>query len=1001
MMNPDLNERIIARGHELFAAIADRKPSLFKRDHWAGKVLDWCMRQEDFKVRMFRFIDVFPSLKSGDSLQRHLQEYFGDLQDLPEFLRWGLRTTGVTGQVGGAVLRRFLARNIRQMARQFIIGETPGEALRHLGRLRQEGFAFTLDALGEATVSEEEAEQYVAGYLHLIQRLREIQEKWPALRPTLPGSGGDWGHAPKINLSVKPTALYSQARAQDFNGSVEAITARLERIYAQVREVGAFLCIDMESHASKDITLAAYRRLREQHPKYPHLGIVLQAYHRETEDNLDLLLTWARKKGLHLNIRLVKGAYWDLETVLADQNGWPQRVFTDKAATDANFEKLAYKILEHSDLCDLAVGSHNIRSIAAVLEMARALRVPEERYEFQVLYGMAEPVRQALREVAGRVRLYCPFGEMVPGMAYLVRRLLENTANESFLRQSFVEGEELDALLADPRELARRKAAQPRPTQPALGLLPPFRNEPSVDFTRPEQRAAFAQALSQVRSRLGASYPLFINGRELTTEKTRASVNPADPGETIGHVSQAGPDEIAQAVTAARDALPGWRATPVPDRAACLLRAAQVARGRIFELAAWQVVEIGKQWDQAYADVGEAIDFLEFYAREMLRLDKPHQPPSLPGEDNRLLYQSKGVAAVIAPWNFPLAISCGMTAAALVTGNTVIFKPSSLTPVIGWTLVELLGQAGLPPGVFNFVPGASREIGDLLVEHPEINVIAFTGSLEVGMRILEKSSKATPGGRHVKKVVAEMGGKNAIILDEDADLDEAIPAIIASAFAFQGQKCSACSRLIVVDALYPALRERLVRAVRSLRLGPADNPANFMGPVADREALHKIRAYMDLAAQEGQILYQGKPPAGAGYHVPITLVEGIRPEHRLANEEVFGPLLALMRAADFDQALRWANAPPQALTGGVFSRSPANLARARREFRVGNLYLNRGITGALVGRQPFGGFGLSGTGTKAGGGDYLLHFMDPRCVTENTLRRGFAPSAGENHANGG
>ena len=991
MNENELNDRILERGHELFAAVAHRKPSIFNRELWAGKVLDWCMRREDFKVQMFRFIDVFPSLRSGETLQRHLQEYFGQLQDLPDFLRWGLRTSGVTGHLGAAVLRRFIARNIRQMARQFIIGETSGETLRRLGKLRQEGFAFTLDALGEATVSEEEAEQYVATYIHLLRRLGEFQKNWPPLRPSLEGPGGDWGYAPKINVSVKPTALYSQTNPQDFNGSVDAITARLEQIYVQVQAVGGFLCIDMESHHSKDITLAVYRRLREKYPKYPHLGIVLQAYHRETEENLDLLLTWARKKGLHLNIRLVKGAYWDMETVLAAQHGWPERVFTDKAATDANFEKLAYKILEHSDLCDLAVGTHNIRSIAAVLEMARLLRVPEDRYEFQVLYGMAEPVRQAVRGLVGRVRLYCPSGEMVPGMAYLVRRLLENTANESFLRQSFVEGENMEHLLADPRTLLRQRTLGRQTRKTPLGLLRPFRNEPSVDFTRPAQRAAFAQALSQVREKFGATYPLFINGQNLATRQTRPSVNPAQPEEIVGQVSQAGPEQIDQAVAAAQAALSGWRDTAAAERAAALIRAAKAARARLFELAAWQVFEIGKQWDQAHADVCEAIDFLEYYAREMLRLDNPPQPASLPGEDNRLLYQSRGVAAVIAPWNFPLAISCGMVAAALVTGNTVVYKPSSLTPVIGWTLQEILRDAGLPAGVFNYVPGSSAEIGDLLVEHPAVSLIVFTGSQEVGLRILHKASALGPGQRQVKKVVAEMGGKNAVIVDEDADLDEVIPAILASAFGFQGQKCSACSRLIVVDAVYTALRERLVQAARSLRIGPAQDPAFFMGPVAEPAAVEKIQKYIQLARQEGELVYQSKVPEGPGFYVPITLVEGIRPEHRLAREEVFGPLLALMRADDFDQALHWANAPPQALTGGVFSRSPAHLERARGEFRVGNLYLNRGITGALVARQPFGGFGLSGTGTKAGGADYLLHFMDSRCVTENTLRRGFVP----------
>jgi RHH-type proline utilization regulon transcriptional repressor/proline dehydrogenase/delta 1-pyrroline-5-carboxylate dehydrogenase len=421
-----------------------------------------------------------------------------------------------------------------------------------------------------------------------------------------------------------------------------------------------------------------------------------------------------------------------------------------------------------------------------------------------------------------------------------------------------------------------------------------------------------------------------------------------------------------------------------------LVKAAQIARRRIYELAAWQVLEAGKQARQAYNDVAEAIDFLEYYARQMLRLAEPRYLGRAPGEVNEYSYQPKGVAVVIAPWNFPLAISCGMCAAAIVTGNCVVYKPSNLTPVVGNTLLQIFRQANLPPGVFNYTPAAGALAGDFLVGHPLVGLIAFTGSMEVGLRIIENAGRTSEGQLCVKKVIAEMGGKNAIIIDDDADLDEAVAHVIDSAFAYQGQKCSACSRVIVLEAIYDRFVDRLVEAARSVRIGPADDPANFMGPVIDRAAQNSILKYIELAEQEGTILYKSQVP-DTGYYVPITIVEGITPEQRLAQEEVFGPVLAVMRAKDFEQAIEWADSTRFALTGGVFSRSPAHLERCRREFRVGNLYVNRGCTGAIVERQPFGGFKMSGVGSKAGGPDYLLQFMDARTISENTMRRGFVP----------
>ena len=375
----------------------------------------------------------------------------------------------------------------------------------------------------------------------------------------------------------------------------------------------------------------------------------------------------------------------------------------------------------------------------------------------------------------------------------------------------------------------------------------------------------------------------------------------------------------------------------------------------------------------------------------MIRYGTPKRMGNAPGEVNQYIYEPKGIAAIIAPWNFPLAISVGMASAAIVTGNPVIFKPSGLTAIIGHQLVEIFREAGLPSGVFNYVPGRSSVMGDFLVDHPDISLIAFTGSVDVGLRINERAAKVHPGQLNVKKIIAEMGGKNAIIIDDDADLDEAVPLVLYSAFAFQGQKCSACSRVIVLDSVYERFTERLVKAASAYKIGPAENPSYCMGPVSDETAMNNIKKYIEIGRKEGRVLYESPIPDTKGYYVPLTIIESILPEHRIAQEEIFGPVLAVMRAKDFDQAIDWANSTKFALTGGVFSRSPEHIDKVRRDFRVGNLYINRNNTGALVERQPFGGSKMSGVGTKAGGPDYLLHFMDPRVVTENTMRRGFAP----------
>lgn len=515
-------------------------------------------------------------------------------------------------------------------------------------------------------------------------------------------------------------------------------------------------------------------------------------------------------------------------------------------------------------------------------------------------------------------------------------------------------------------------------TIPALSV---FRNEPLIDFSLAENKSAMTAAINKVQLRLGQKkYPLVIAGRAVDTDAEIVSHNPAHPEQVIARHATAGPDLVPAAVDAAMQAFSGWSSRPVEERMGVLLRAAAAIRSKKMEISAWLVLEVGKSWAEADADTAETIDFLEFYAREALRLARAETPIQYPGEKNELAYLPLGVGAVIPPWNFPLAIMAGMTVAAIVTGNTVVLKPSPLAPTIAAKFLALLEECGLPPGVVNLCQGGV-EFGSALVEHPQIRFIAFTGSKKVGLDIHLKAANVVPGQHWIKRTVLELGGKDAIIVEADADLEMAADGVVASAFGFSGQKCSACSRVIVNEMIHDEFVELLKERILKLSQGdPASNHA--VGPVISEEAYHRILQYLEEAKQQGQIVTGGSAltPPEKGYYIAPTLITGLPRDARICQEEIFGPVLAVIASRNFDDALAIANSTEYGLTGSVYSRSEDKLAQAHGQFHVGNLYFNRKCTGAMVGAHPFGGFNMSGTDSKAGGADYLLLFTQAKSV---------------------
>ncbi len=1021
----DLTQKL---GREMFDRMQSASPQIYHYDWWQERALQLCMQDEWFKVQAFRFIDVLPMMQDDATLARHLKEYFvlpvhgnghgdghqaahahvrprelGELEPKPavrrlvELVSWAMDFDNEDG-LWPRLCAQAARRSAALMAGSFIPGSNVEEAERAIRAMRRRRLAFTIDVLGEAAVSSVEADAYHQTYMDLIGELPKHAANWS---PVLICDEADGKPIPRVNVSVKLTSLYPGFDPIAPEASKARMKELLRPLLRKGMEGGAHVHIDMEHYAIKDLTLDVCEEvfMEDEFRDYPHFGIVLQAYLKDGDRDAARTVAYCKRRGTPIWVRLVKGAYWDSETVWAAQRGWPVPVWEQKWESDACYERMTRVLLENYQHVHGAFASHNVRSLCHAIALRRLLDVPGWAFELQMLYGMGDPMKQAGLQMEQRCRIYTPYGNLVNGMAYFIRRLLENTANESFLRQSTDDAKQ-DELLENPEAIGQRT---PPPEKPVImryefeePIMEPFENVANTDFSLEPNRQHMQAGLAQARAELGREIPAVIGGQPVTTGAWLESINPSRPKEIVAKIALVNEDTVNRAVAAAEEAFKSWRRVPAEERADVLHQVAERLQERRFELAGLMALECGKTWREADADVSEAIDYCNYYAREMVRIAEHPRRRPIEGETNEYFYRPRGVVAVISPWNFPLALLANMVAAAVVTGNAVVMKPSSAAAAVAGKFMAVLNEAKLPAGVVNLVAGPGKTVGDLLVRHPGVAMVSFTGSREVGEKLYQTAAESPSARPALKKVIAEMGGKNAIIVDANADLDEAIKGVMASAFSYAGQKCSSASRVIVLDAVHDRFMERLVEAARSKSVGPAEEATTAIPALIDKDARDRVKKLIEQGKQEAkcvlEVAVERLVEETGGFFVGPHIFDDVPPHATIAQAEIFGPVLAVVRAQDIDEAIAIFNGTEYALTGGVYSRSPANLEQARALCECGNLYINRPITGSRVDLQPYGGFKMSGLGTKAGGPDYLIQYCEPRVITENTQRRGFAPS---------
>jgi RHH-type proline utilization regulon transcriptional repressor/proline dehydrogenase/delta 1-pyrroline-5-carboxylate dehydrogenase len=932
----------------------------------AERIEDWLLTHavtdHRFRSRLLRYMDVLASLDhdtGGREAKRLAHEYFGEtFPELPRGLRWLLRMAR-SEQLPAPVVGESARRSAEVFARRFIT--PPGErtVTATIEYLAAHGRVPSFDLLGEAVLSDTEAQAYIDAYLRLIAQLS--RDPAAGLRTA--------GGVAALQVSLKLSSLTACFTPVDPEGSIARARPGLEAIASAARAAGIGVTVDMEQYALRDLAWEVFRRAFGPGTAlggWEDAGIVLQGYLHDAPALAEAYAGFARERGTPFQVRLVKGAYWDYETIVAAANRWLPPVHTAKGATDAQFERLVERLLAASGI-RLAVASHNVRAHAHAEAVAEQLGLPSGAVEHQTLFRTAEGTSRALGALGWSARDYVPVGELLPGMAYLVRRVLENSSQAGFLLQSRA-GASAEELLCPP-------PVRPVEAVAVSAESGAFERAPAAPWHDPAFRARFEEALRSTRARWGERFGLEIAGEVLPGAREVEVRSPSYPaGAPVGTVTFADDAATERAVEDTRAGQRRWAALPVPERAAILRRAAHLIEERQHELAAWVLHEGGRDRADAFAEVEEAVDYLRYYAAEAERLFAEHSPRIAP----------RGVVAVIPPWNFSLAIPCGMTAAALAAGNAVILKPAEQTPLIAHRLVAALHEAGVPRDALVCLPGDGETVGAALASHPGVAMVAFTGSRAVGTALHEAVARVDLPEGQVKALVAEMGGKNPVLVFADADLDEAIEGIVRSAFGHANQKCSAASRVLVAAPVFEALRDRLVEAARSLHVGPADDPATRVNPIIDREARARLDGAAARAREEGEVLLDlfDAPRADGGPDAALLagpLIVQLSPEQaleaRTALDELFGPILVLVPFTTEEEAYRLANATPYGLTAGVYSRSPRTIERATRAIEAGTVYVNRPITGARVAIEPFGGMKFSGTGPKAGGADSLWAYM--------------------------
>jgi RHH-type proline utilization regulon transcriptional repressor/proline dehydrogenase/delta 1-pyrroline-5-carboxylate dehydrogenase len=967
-------------GQELARRLAEYRPRLQER--LQDRLMVWLMEDAALRTTLLRFVDVLaamPADRSGHRIASLLREYFrGDFADLPSPLRLCIKAAR-SSRLPDRLVAWAARRLTELMAHRFIVQSGQTNVTAVLQELDRQHRGPSFDLLGEAVVSETEAQAYGQAYLDLLDHV--------ASQPT--GSQRTAGDGPGLEVSLKLSSLTSQYNPADPEGTLARVRPRFEAICRQARQRGIGVTVDAEQFAYRELGWFIFRRVMapgEPLGDWPDVGMVIQAYLEDADEHVRQVLAFARRRQAPFRVRLVKGAYWDQEVILAAQKGWPVPVYRRKGETDQAFERIIDAWLEAGSPARLAVASHNVRAHAYVKAAQDALDLPPDTVEHQTLYGTLEALSMALASMGWVTRAYIPVGELIPGMAYLVRRILENTSQAGFLTKRRLH-ENVAELLRRP-EPGAADLSYTRPAYPTG-----FVNTPVARLFDATERGQFARALQATRRRWGQTYPLQVGDECLETETRVPSRSPSHPQacEPVGWVYFAGAREAPQAIRLANASAPAWAARRLDERVAIGLRAADTVRQRKNDLAAWAVHEGARNWPEALADVEEAIDHIVWNALELRHMARCVEQR----------YKPRGVVACIPPWNFPAALPAGMTSAALLAGNSVILKSAEQTPIVAQALVQAFHEAGVPRDVLIHLPGYGDTIGKVLVESPDVDMVAFTGSKAVGTWIYETVARVelTKGG--IKRAVTEMGGKNAIVVFPDADMDETVLGILGSAFSHAGQKCSACSRVLVHREIFARLAQRLVEAAQSVPIGAADRPDTVVNPVIDADALDRIRSYADIARREGDVLLDLlEPGSDDGYQVGpliLRLDQDRAWRGKTGQEEIFGPVLPLIPFESEAEAISIVNSTVYGLTLGIFSRRPQTIRRMLRHCEAGNIYVNRNITGSRVGIEPFGGFRLSGTGPKTGSEAYPLAFLTRREGFRTSCRRGNAEVGASHH----